>query len=236
MIILIKLLLAHMVGDFLLQPDQWVRAKETKKLRSWQLYVHAMIHLALIMLLVWDTAFIKWAILLALSHLFIDILKLFVQNFSTKRIWFFADQALHITFILIVWIISQKIVFETPLTGNIYLITLITFMYAITQPVSAIIRSVISRWSPTTGESALGSLENAGSYIGILERLLVFTFIITGNWGSVGFLLAAKSVFRFGDLKESKERMLTEYVMIGTFLSFGMAILAGIVFVSLNLS
>jgi hypothetical protein len=62
----------------------------------------------------------------------------------------------------------------------------------------------------------------------MLERLFVFTFVITGNWEAIGFLLAAKSVFRFGDLKESKDRKLTEYILIGTLLSFGIAILIGV--------
>jgi hypothetical protein len=41
--------------------------------------------------------------------------------------------------------------------------------------------------------------------------------------------LAAKSIFRFGDLKESKDRKLTEYVLIGTLLSFGIAIAVGMI-------
>ena len=53
---------------------------------------------------------------------------------------------------------------------------------------------------------------------------MVFTFILYGRWEAVGFLLAAKSVFRFGNLKESHDRKLTEYVLIGTLLSFGIAI------------
>jgi len=40
-------------------------------------------------------------------------------------------------------------------------------------------------------------------------------------------LIAAKSVFRFGDLRESKNRKLTEYILIGTLLSFGIAIATG---------
>jgi hypothetical protein len=74
-----------------------------------------------------------------------------------------------------------------------------------------------------------GSLANAGTYIGILERLFIFLFIITGHWNAIGFLLAAKSVFRFGDLKESKNRKLTEYILIGTLLSFGIAFLTALV-------
>lgn len=69
------------------------------------------------------------------------------------------------------------------------------------------------------------SLDNAGRYIGMLERLFIFVFILSGELSAIGFLLAAKSVFRFGDLSKAKDRKLTEYILIGTFLSFGLAIL-----------
>jgi len=59
-------------------------------------------------------------------------------------------------------------------------------------------------------------------------------FVITGNWEGIGFLLAAKSVFRFGDLKESKDRKLTEYILIGTLLSFGIAIATGMLALKLT--
>jgi hypothetical protein len=41
-------------------------------------------------------------------------------------------------------------------------------------------------------------------------------------------MIAAKSVFRFSDLAKARQRKLTEYVLIGTLLSFGFAILTGI--------
>lgn len=78
------------------------------------------------------------------------------------------------------------------------------------------------------------SLQSAGKYIGILERLFVFAFFASGHPEAVGFLIAAKSVFRFGDLKEAKSRKLTEYVLIGTLISFGIAILTGIIFTNLS--
>jgi len=73
-------------------------------------------------------------------------------------------------------------------------------------------------------------LFNAGKYIGILERLFIFGFVIANFWEGIGFLLAAKSIFRFGDLNNAKERYLTEYVLIGTFLSFGSAIVVSLLF------
>jgi hypothetical protein len=68
------------------------------------------------------------------------------------------------------------------------------------------------------------SLNAAGTYIGILERLLVFSFVVTNHWEGIGFLLAAKSIFRFGDLSNAKDRKLTEYVLVGTLMSFAIAI------------
>lgn len=64
------------------------------------------------------------------------------------------------------------------------------------------------------------SLKRAGAYIGHLERILIFIFIVTGHWEGVGFLLAAKSIFRYGDLTRKEHRMQTEYVLLGTLTSF----------------
>jgi hypothetical protein len=235
MILLIKLILAHLTGDFLLQPDGWVKAKETKKLGAYQLYLHAIVHFAIIMLLVWDIRFWKQAILLAGFHLITDIIKLFAQHKNSRRFWFFADQLVHFVLIYLVWIWYQEERLHFPNLDTEYVLLLITFVYALTQPASAIIRSVISKWSPATVGNNEDSLDNAGKTIGILERLFVFAFVLTGNLEAIGFLLAAKSVFRFGDLKESKDRKLTEYVLIGTLLSFGIALLAGVVFLKLNM-
>src|SRR5690606_25056663 len=80
------------------------------------------------------------------------------------------------------------------------------------------------------GEDEGGSLKNAGTYIGMLERLFVFGFMLLQQWAAIGLLIAAKSVFRFGDLNKGKNRKLTEYVLIGTLLSFGLAFLAGLLY------
>jgi len=228
--ILIKLILAHLLGDFILQPDEWVTAKEKKKIKAWQLYIHALIYFALIVILVWQRDFIKWALMLSLIHLITDILKLYFQKEQNKRIWFLLDQALHFMLIILVWSWSQSTSIIPEIINDERFLLLITCVYALTQPVSVIVRNIISRWTPETNSDNSDSLANAGNYIGILERLFVFAFVITGHWDAIGFLLAAKSVFRFGDLKESKDRKLTEYVLIGTLISFGIAILVGVIF------
>jgi len=96
--------------------------------------------------------------------------------------------------------------------------------------VSAIfMKMIMSNWT-LNEDSSNDSLRNAGKYIGILERLFVFGFIVLNQWQAIGLLIAAKSVFRFGDLSRSKDRKLTEYILIGTLLSFGLALVTGLIY------
>lgn len=226
MILLLKLVLAHLVGDFLLQPRTWVEAKNTNKLKAWQLYVHTLIHGALIMLLVWDLQLLVPALVITLTHGIIDAIKVLAQRESTKRWWFVMDQGLHAIVILVAWWTVETPLFTIELSDRTLLI--ITALVFITTPVSVVIKTLISHWMPATNTDGL-SLQNAGKLIGILERLLVFTFAITGHWDSIGFLMAAKSIFRFGDLTNARDLKLTEYVLIGTLLSFGIAIVMGLI-------
>ena len=230
MIVLIKLILAHLIGDFIFQPQSWVKDKQKKKLKSLKLYLHILIHFILLFLIVWDVNL--WPLLLCIGvlHFVIDAVKLTFQNKVTRRIWFFIDQALHIISIIVVYYIFTEDTFSTTnlLSKNILL--LVTCLLFLTRPVSIIMQTIFSKWNIEKLTKGNESLKDAGKYIGILERLLVFIFIVTGHWEAVGFLITAKSVFRFGDLKESKHRKLTEYILIGTLISFGIAIVTGILF------
>jgi hypothetical protein len=176
----------------------------------------------------WDLSFWMWALLIAFVHFIIDSFKLLVQKSNTKRALFFIDQLLHFISIYAIWLLYEGKYFTFSFLKNINLLLLITLIIFLTKPVSFAVKIFISKWTPDTeAGDDLVSLQSAGMYIGILERLLVFVFMINNEWQAVGFLLAAKSVFRFGNLQEAKDRKLTEYVLIGTLLSFGIAILTG---------
>lgn len=84
-------------------------------------------------------------------------------------------------------------------------------------------------WQPKSIEGGT----NAGMYIGIVERLLILIFILFAQWQAVGFLLTAKSVFRFKDIQDGKDRKITEYILPGTLVSYGIAILIGIIVINL---
>jgi len=231
MITFIKLLPAHLLGDFVLQPNSWVREKERLKAKSPKIYYHVLIHGVLSFLFVGELRFWLWALVIMLSHLLIDLSKLYFQKEKNKRTWFWIDQLLHIIVLLVVsYFWGNKAIDFSNLWSakNILLYTCILLQ---ATPAAVCIKIMISKWTPAYNNSIeTDSLQNAGKYIGILERLFVFIFIVTNHWEGVGFLLAAKSIFRFGDLKEARDRKLTEYVMIGTLLSFGIAVATGIAF------
>ena len=77
--------------------------------------------------------------------------------------------------------------------------------------------------------STAESLSNAGTYIGILERILVLIFVLIGQYGAIGFLIAAKSLLRVSREGDENARKKTEYVLIGTLLSFTVAVVTGLI-------
>jgi hypothetical protein len=228
--ILIKLFLAHLIGDFVFQTKKSIKQKEKKKLKSPDLYIHIAIHFALLTLLLWDLSLWPIILIITVSHFIIDASKLELQKKKNKRFWFFFDQFLHTIMIFLAYFLftENSLDLKSIFTENTLL--LITCLFFLTQPVSILMMIIFSKWDIKKLTSGTESLEDAGKYIGMLERLLVFVFIITDHWEAVGFLITAKSVFRFGDLKESKHRKLTEYILIGTLISFGIAIVTGILY------
>lgn len=233
MILFIKLLLAHLIGDFIVQPDSWVRSKETKTFKSPYLYLHGLIHFVLILLITWDLKMLPYAGLIAVSHIIIDIIKLELQKSYNKRWFFTVDQLLHLLVLAAVaYYIARPSIVIDPVIGNQVLILVTGFIFLLT-PSSVIIKIFLSKWAPATeiktDKIETQSLQHAGKMIGYLERILILIFILEGQWAAIGFLVTAKSVFRFSDLKIGQDRKLTEYILIGTLLSFGIAIIVGII-------
>ena len=229
MILLIKLFLAHLLGDFILQPDGWVRDKALRKHRSPKLYLHVVVHGLLAALLVFELSFWLPVLIIVVSHLLIDLAKVYLQKAENRTTWFIVDQLLHLAVIVAIWIAYENPELAISAVPHENALVILTAALFLTNPSSVIIKTTIAHWTPDTFYTVSSSLPDAGKFIGYLERLLVLTFILYDHWEAVGFLLAAKSVFRFGNLKESHDRKLTEYVLIGTLLSFAIAIAIALV-------
>lgn len=230
MLLVLKLVLAHAIGDFVLQPDQWVKDKTIKKHKSKYLYFHVLIHaLALLILLQFNTNYWIGIISIVVSHYIIDVIKLNLTKKINPRLLFILDQIAHLIVIAIVALSYTQYSFDINTLYSKNVLALLLSLIAITSIASVIMRLVMSKWI-LDEDDANDSLEKAGKYIGILERLFVFGFIIINQWSAIGLLIAAKSVFRFGDLSKAKDRKLTEYILIGTLLSFGIAISVGLLY------
>tara|TARA_R110000751_G_scaffold2470_3_gene13034 strand:- start:49245 stop:49952 length:708 start_codon:yes stop_codon:yes gene_type:complete len=230
MLLVLKLVLAHAIGDFVLQPDQWVKDKTIKKHKSKYLYFHVLIHaLALLILLQFNANYWIGIVSIVVSHYIIDVIKLNLTKKINPRLLFILDQIAHLIVIIIVAITYTQYSFDINTLYSKNVLALLLSLIAITSIASVIMRLVMSKWI-LDEDDANDSLEKAGKYIGILERLFVFGFIIINQWSAIGLLIAAKSVFRFGDLSKAKDRKLTEYILIGTLLSFGIAISVGLLY------
>ncbi|RUA13330.1 MAG: DUF3307 domain-containing protein [Flavobacteriia bacterium] len=233
----LKLLLAHFIGDFVLQPAHWVADKLQKKGRSKYLYFHIGVHL-LALLLILQFRYLGAVVCIVVTHLLIDLGKLYLTNPKNYRWLFVLDQVLHLLVIasIVYWVHPFPIDLSGLWEEKSLLLT--TFLVFVTFVSGIIMRMLLAPYideiakEDESGEG--GSLKNAGTYIGMLERLFVFGFILIQQWAAIGLLIAAKSVFRFGDLNKGKNRKLTEYVLIGTLLSFGLAILSGMLFIHLS--
>ena len=51
MILFLKFLLAHILGDFVFPPEKWAKDKEEKKLKSVKLYSNIGVHVVLLLFL-----------------------------------------------------------------------------------------------------------------------------------------------------------------------------------------
>ncbi|HEY4201676.1 MAG TPA: hypothetical protein VGM83_14070 [Devosiaceae bacterium] len=70
-------------------------------------------------------------------------------------------------------------------------------------------------------DDMIDGLRGGSLYIGWLERALVMLLVLINQPAGVGFVITAKSILRFSDAKDIKHRQASEYIIIGTFMSFG---------------
>ena len=226
----IKLLIAHILGDFVFQPTRWVEGKKKDTYKSKYLYLHGIIHLAaLFIVLEFKWSYWPSIAILVVSHLLIDLMKLNLEGKINPRVLFAIDQLLHLLIISIIVFRASPYKIGIEKIYSTEFLLLVLAILTLTFVASIIMKTIMSKWNLDEDNSE-DSLESAGNYIGIFERLFVFTFIVLGQWSAIGFLIAAKSVFRFGDLSRAKDRKLTEYILIGTLISFALAILIGLLY------
>jgi hypothetical protein len=223
----LALLCAHLVGDFIAQTDGMAAGKKNPAI----LAGHAAIQAALAYILAGRWGLWPVPMWVFITHGAIDFAKVRMGRKGTA--FFLADQAAHLAVLLILasacgpgdlsrwqslfghgW--SRILLIAC---GAIICIRVAAILIGFwVEPYLDEIQRAGSPGVPVRG------LSNGGRVIGQWERSLIFLLVLIGQPGAIGFLVAAKSIFRFGELTDRQNRMEAEYITIGTLMSFGIAL------------
>ena len=231
-VILLALVCGHVLGDFVFQTNGLADSKERRQ--SWLL-----LHVLLVGMITWillGSAGFWWvAVILAVSHLGVDTAKRAICRRSPGRglLWFGLDQTLHLGLLILLWFALRTFVPTTlPANGWVTVfgpdyargLTLLSGLSAGVWGVGILMKHQMAGFASALDDSVRQGLPGGGRTIGMLERFLAFVFVLSGNPAGVGFVIAAKSVFRIGELTNQKDRDHAEYIMIGTLWSFAYAL------------
>jgi hypothetical protein len=223
----ITILTAHLLGDFVLQSGWMIQRKRN--------FGILLLHVCLVTLL---TGLLlgnfQPPVLLAVlaTHLVMDSIKTYLMRDTLAS--FLIDQLFHLAVIACLAKLFPALVAEgwwpTLLEGdsiNWYFagLSLISGIVVIVPAGGIVIGRAVGRFLTQIPEGQIKGLDEGGRYIGWLERALVMLLLLINQPGGIGFLIAAKSILRFSEIKDSDERKIAEYIIIGTFLSFGWALL-----------
>ena len=218
-------IIAHTISDFYLQTNKSCADKAKKGFKSPKLYIHVLITFACAWLLSFSFNFWWMALIIAVSHLLIDAMKSYASK--CKSI-FFIDQLLHLFLIVsacYLWNCNLPDCVSS--VGEEYIALLLGVLIC-AKPSNIIIKEILKaaniKVDKGSDDDITGDLPNAGKLIGVVERLLSLVFVLLGQYEAVGFIIAAKSLLRFAEGDKAK----SEYVLIGTLLSFSMAIFVGV--------
>ena len=236
--ILLAQFIAHVIADFFSQPECISSEKQRKCLSSWHIYIHTLVVFIASLGLTFTCEFIWYAAAITISHFVIDALKCIIERWYNKKrkiseksytnhYIFLADQILHLTVIYCAVAVYWTNNHLTSTCFDIFTIKqLLTFagILLCMKPTNVIIRSCLSSLNLYCPNEDKNDLERAGRWIGTVERIMALALVMLQQYSAIGFIIAAKSVLRYNDSKAGK----TEYVLIGTLLSFSIAILIGI--------
>lgn len=240
-ILFANLLLAHIISDFLIQTNKCVVEKRKYGVKGAALYFHSLTVAMLSYAFSADFRFWYCAIFIFVSHAVVDYVK---TLFRRSLLTFVLDQIVHV---LIIYFIARYYLahcgdwtqFQWITSGfELYVPALACAILFCTSPANYLIRETLAEFKIDTrnskkrsGQSAnyRSKLKNAGALIGTMERLLILLFVLIGNYEAAGLTVAAKSILRFKD----DEGPRTEFVLVGTLLSFLIAVCTAVVVLAL---
>jgi hypothetical protein len=229
---LTKLLLAHFLTDFALQPKKWIDQRNQKHFSSGYLYLHATVTA------VFAGTFVGWqywkiAIVIFITHLVIDGWKSYQKQ---SIVYFLIDQFLHLLVIFGSWyfIFGKPADLSTwwkDVNSDVNFWIILAAVVFLTAPSAILIGQLTQYWRNQLEQEA-DTLANAGKWIGIFERIIILVLVLQNQYEAIGLLVAAKTILRFSE--NSRTEVKTEYLLIGTLISIALAIAVGLLVIKLS--
>ena len=219
----IALFAAHVITDFVLQTKRSIEAKR----RCCVLVAHCLVVAGLSYVLagVWAAWLIPVAVFV--THLLMDFVKSrwLVPGLRSFTI----DQVVHLVVIAVLVCAvprtigaAQTLFWPDATSARFYQWLLgVAGLATATYAGSVLVGLVIK---PFRRQEARDGFEEGGKLIGLLERALIFVLVAAGQPAAIGFLIAAKSILRFGEVGKGADRKDVEYIIIGTLMSFLIAV------------
>ncbi len=187
----LRLMLGHLIGDFVLQPYWLVVAKRS----GWPgLFIHVGVVTFITAILVWAAIPVwwVWVIILYIGHLFIDQFRTFVFTDNTKGKGLFLlilDQIAHIVLIAVLawaatgWRLSDLHLLFTESASSQY--QLLAYLSAVAILIGVVpileVEITVAIWA-TQGHQVghTVSIETSDRVLGSLERIVAMLLILTG--------------------------------------------------------
>lgn len=245
--LLLLLLTSHFIASFYLQPAHWIAGKSTHNIKSLRLWMYVGVHtlLNILVFVVSDITLLPAVIAIVLISLAHMVSSYWLSSYNNNLRYFLILQSLHLVLLGVIWItltqvsIVQISHFIAGFFNAKNMLIAIAYLL-VCKPASVVISLALkphtdnltqhihrqTKYAEDKENKNVG-LVSAGAWIGYIERCLAISFIFMGQFAGIGFLVATKTIFRFGDLTNNKDMKLTEYMMLGTMLSYAIALFIG---------
>lgn len=230
--------LGHILGDFYFQSGTMAKKKDESL--EW-LFLHGAVYggaQLLVILPILSRMLLLAAMAVTLGHFVIDTAKYYYIKWKNRtkslslrvsRNLFFFDQFLHGIFLIAVSYglsACAEIPHINSLVNNFFRICdirksdVLSWTLAILlvhKPVNIAIQKMLAVFRPQKTKSAIAAVNNAGRFIGTVERSVMLILLAAGQYSAIGLVLTAKSIARYD--KISKDSDFAEYYLLGTLLS-----------------
>jgi hypothetical protein len=239
--ILIRLIIAYLITEYFINPEYWIK---NEKKKSVALIIHSVLSGFIPFIALWNINYWYIIVIFSVSHFLIYRKKRNGDGLGEHIVY----QSLHIAIVLLVWLTIVGSDYYTVYSDFImalsdYRLNLIVIgLLFLTIPTSILIERKMKRWKISTvstisAENAEevydvnyscvdeSGLTDAGKFIGYTERIIIFLLILANQFTALGLVITTKSIFRLktGSIK-------AEYVLVGSMLSFSIAIIVGLFF------